>query len=132
MVACGYRTMVRAPDAWRGRNVRLHVGAADHEATVYVDGRGEVARAEIASGGDFTATLLLAIPVERWRNGSPADPFLYDLALELIAADGALIDRVTSYSDEAISDSPMHLLSTQHSEPSIPAFSRQHSTEVQP
>ena len=41
--AVWYRRTVTVPDAWSGRHVRLHFGAVDHDATVWVDGV-EVAR----------------------------------------------------------------------------------------
>ncbi|QAY70760.1 glycoside hydrolase family 2 protein [Xylanimonas protaetiae] len=53
--AVWYRRTVRVPQTWAGRDVLLHFGAVDHDATVWVDGR-EVARHR---GGftSFTADL---------------------------------------------------------------------------
>ncbi|HTJ12306.1 MAG TPA: glycoside hydrolase family 2 TIM barrel-domain containing protein [Dinghuibacter sp.] len=34
-----YRKVVRLPATWRGKNVLLHFGAVDHEATVFVNGK---------------------------------------------------------------------------------------------
>jgi beta-galactosidase/beta-glucuronidase len=38
MAAVWYRRTVRVPAGWAGRRVRLHFGAVDHDATVWVDG----------------------------------------------------------------------------------------------
>ncbi|GAA3864619.1 glycoside hydrolase family 2 protein [Tessaracoccus defluvii] len=53
--AVWYRRTVRLPESWEGRDVLLHFGAVDHDATVWVDGQ-EVARHR---GGfsSFTANL---------------------------------------------------------------------------
>jgi beta-glucuronidase len=55
MDAVWYRRRVRVPEDWAGRDVLLHFGAVDHDATVWVDGT-EVARHR---GGftSFTANL---------------------------------------------------------------------------
>lgn len=55
LTAVWYRRTVRVPEAWAGRDVLLHFGAVDHDATVWVNGT-EVARHR---GGfsSFTADL---------------------------------------------------------------------------
>lgn len=57
----------------------------------------EVARDERSLDLDFAANLVLTLPAASRRLWSPADPFLYDIDLELIAADGRVIDQVRSY-----------------------------------
>ncbi len=61
------------------------------------DGRGEVCRASCAADADFAPRLDLAIPSKRRRLWSPADPHLYDIAIELLDADGKTVDSVSSY-----------------------------------
>lgn len=60
------------------------------------DAAGEVVRAETAVA-DFAPMLDLRIPEERRRLWSPADPHLYDLDIELLDADGSVLDRFASY-----------------------------------
>jgi beta-galactosidase/beta-glucuronidase len=38
-LAVWYRRRVRVPDEWAGRDVHLHFGAVDYDATVWIDGR---------------------------------------------------------------------------------------------
>jgi beta-galactosidase/beta-glucuronidase len=71
--------------------------------------RGMIVRARLASGGtavasgecaadaDLVPRLDLAIPPSARRLWSPEDPHLYDLAIELVDASGAVIDRCRSY-----------------------------------
>ena len=54
-------------------------------------------RRECAADLDFAPRLDLPIPAEQRRLWSPADPFLYDLEIELVDADGTVIDRAQSY-----------------------------------
>jgi hypothetical protein len=61
------------------------------------DGRGLVAEAECRADLDFAPRLDLAIPEDRRRFWSPRDPHLYDLAIELLDADGRVVDRAVSY-----------------------------------
>lgn len=59
---------------------------------------GEVLeRVEHAAGSDFTTMLDLAVPEGGRRLWSPQDPFLYDVRLQLCAADGTVVDTVDSY-----------------------------------
>lgn len=57
----------------------------------------EVARATASAAYDFAPQLTLAIPEGQRRLWSINDPFLYDLEISLLAADGSVIDAVQSY-----------------------------------
>jgi beta-galactosidase/beta-glucuronidase len=61
------------------------------------DDDGVVAVASCAAGADLAPHLDLPIPEERRRLWAPGDPHLYDLEIELINADGTVIDKATSY-----------------------------------
>ena len=61
------------------------------------DAQGAVIGQTIAADRDFCPQLTLAIPPLRRRLWSLDDPFLYDLVLELLDAQGAVVDRATSY-----------------------------------
>lgn len=61
------------------------------------DAQGEVVAVECPADQDFTPQLTLPIPADRRRLWSIDDPFLYNLDLQLIGADGSVIDRATSY-----------------------------------
>jgi beta-galactosidase/beta-glucuronidase len=61
------------------------------------DQEGVVCTARCDADRDFSPRLQLTIPENRRRLWSPRDPFLYDLEIELIQADGKTLDRVTSY-----------------------------------
>jgi beta-galactosidase/beta-glucuronidase len=61
------------------------------------DGNGTVVSDEADAYGTMATQLDLRIPKARRRTWSPADPHLYDLDLELLDSDGAIIDRATSY-----------------------------------
>ncbi len=61
------------------------------------DGAGEIVRAEGPAASDFTPQVVLEIPEARRRLWRPGDPYLYDLAIELLDADGAVIDQASSY-----------------------------------
>jgi beta-galactosidase/beta-glucuronidase len=61
------------------------------------DADGEVAVATATPDGGFSAHLDLAIPEGRRRLWSPADPHLYEVALELLDAGGAVVDAAASY-----------------------------------
>ncbi|MBN2583442.1 MAG: beta-galactosidase, partial [Planctomycetes bacterium] len=71
----------------RGLRVRAMLG----------DARGCAAMAECDAASDFIPRLVLEIPADRVRLWSPDDPHLYDLEIELLNADGATVDRATSY-----------------------------------
>ncbi|GGX89880.1 hydrolase [Streptomyces minutiscleroticus] len=61
------------------------------------DERGEVAAADSRADLDLTPKLVLRVPEDRVRVWSPADPHLYGLRLELLDADGAVVDEAGSY-----------------------------------
>ncbi len=64
---------------------------------VLFDAKGEVCRAEVPADADFAPTLDLPIPADRLRLWEPGNAFLYDIALQLVAADGRVIDCAKSY-----------------------------------
>ncbi len=67
--------------------------------------RGQTWRARVLAGGKCVAEAEgpamdgapLILPVKKPRVWSPADPFLYDLVLEVRNADGQVVDTVRSY-----------------------------------
>lgn len=61
------------------------------------DDRGPVATVEMKVGLDFYPAGTLNIPEDRSHLWSIEDPFLYNLTLELLSADGTIIDTVNSY-----------------------------------
>ncbi|WP_420037094.1 glycoside hydrolase family 2 protein [Streptomyces sp. cg28] len=61
------------------------------------DERGAIVTAEARADLDLSPRLALAVPADRQRVWSPADPHLYDLTFEVVDAEGAPVDRVTSY-----------------------------------
>ncbi len=64
-------------------------------ATLTADGAA-VAAAQVAVG-DLLPSLDLVVPAAQRRLWSVADPFLYDLTIELLDADGTVLDTVRSY-----------------------------------
>ncbi|MFD7923359.1 glycoside hydrolase family 2 protein [Streptomyces sp. NPDC059740] len=70
-----------------GHRVRAHLS----------DGSGEVVTAEARADLSAAPRLVLAVPEERRRTWSPADPHLYDLRLELLDAGGEVVDSADSY-----------------------------------
>src|SRR4029079_12053189 len=60
------------------------------------DGRCTCSAISCAADADFAPQLDLPIPAERRRLWSIADPFLYDLEIELLDG-GAVVDKLTSY-----------------------------------
>ncbi|MAS33858.1 MAG: beta-galactosidase [Anaerolineaceae bacterium] len=65
-------------------------------ATV-TDTQGEVVTSEVPADVDFMPRLDLPIPEDRRRLWSIEDPYLYDIAIALLDADGAVIDEASSY-----------------------------------
>ncbi len=61
------------------------------------DEAGEVARVEAPADQDFAPQIRLPIPAERRRLWSIRDPHLYDLDLQLVDADGEIVDQASSY-----------------------------------
>lgn len=71
---------------------------AGHQVRVTVhDEEGEVSAATVDAGMDLAPQLRLAVPVGRVRLWSPDDPALYDLRVELIGPDGAVVDAAETY-----------------------------------
>jgi len=62
-----------------------------------LDEHGVVAAAAAPADRDFMPQLVLAIPAERLRLWSPADPFLYNLEIELCDTAGVVCDTIASY-----------------------------------
>ncbi|MEV0841595.1 sugar-binding domain-containing protein [Actinocatenispora sera] len=61
------------------------------------DADGTVATADTAADLDLAPRLRLSVPAERRRVWRPDDPHLYQLRLELVDADGAVVDAADSY-----------------------------------
>lgn len=89
------------PDTGNGRFLleqRVDGPAAGHRVrAVLSDQHGEAVRAEAAADSGLTALCVLPVPRDRQRHWSPADPFLYDLRIELIDRHGNVADRIASY-----------------------------------
>ncbi|MEV6283058.1 sugar-binding domain-containing protein [Kribbella sp. NPDC051770] len=64
---------------------------------VLSDADGEVVAAEVRADLDLAPRLLLAVPADRVRLWDTSDPHLYDVRLELLDADGAVVDQAASY-----------------------------------
>ncbi|MBV2353983.1 beta-galactosidase [Streptomyces sp. J2-1] len=56
------------------------------------DAAGEVAGAEVSADYDLAPRLVLPVPEGRRRLWAPEDPHLYDVALEVLAPDGTVVD----------------------------------------
>lgn len=56
-----------------------------------------VATAEVRADLDLSPRLDLVIPEDKQRLWSPADPHLYDIEIELVNAQGEIVDSATSY-----------------------------------
>ena len=78
---------VRLPLSRTGRGLRVRAALRD----------GEVAVTEARADLDVAPRLTLTVPEERRRVWSPEDPHLYALRLELLDADGEVVDRAGSY-----------------------------------
>jgi beta-galactosidase/beta-glucuronidase len=61
------------------------------------DAEGIVSTAACGAGADLSPRLDLEIPHDRRQLWSPANPYLYDLEIELVDIDGNRIDHATSY-----------------------------------
>ena len=61
------------------------------------DEAGEVVTAEVAADADFAPQLDLVIPENRVRLWGPGEPNLYDITLELVDADGNVVDTADTY-----------------------------------
>jgi beta-galactosidase/beta-glucuronidase len=58
---------------------------------------GDVVTVERAVGDDFVTHIDLPIPEDRRRLWSPADPYLYNLDIQLLDDNDVVVDHVTSY-----------------------------------
>ena len=70
-------------------------GSAGNRVTLS-DGDGEVARAEVPLA-DLSPRVVLDVPADRRRLWGPGAGNLYDLAFELLDADGSVRDRAAGY-----------------------------------
>jgi beta-galactosidase/beta-glucuronidase len=61
------------------------------------DGQGDITAAETRADLDLCPRLVLPLPADRVRPWSPQDPHLYGLTLELLDADGTVVDTARSY-----------------------------------
>ncbi|MCC7354944.1 MAG: beta-galactosidase [Anaerolineae bacterium] len=61
------------------------------------DANGVISTASCAADMDLSPRLDLPVPANRRRLWSPRDPHLYDVEIELMDANGAVVDRATSY-----------------------------------
>lgn len=68
-----------------------------HVRVVVADDQGEVGAHRVRADLTLAPRLTVGIPDDRVRPWSIADPFLYDLRVELLDADGAVVDSVVSY-----------------------------------
>ena len=68
-----------------------------HLRSALRDGGEVVATTSCRADLDFSPRLDLTIPPDRRRLWSPGDPHLYGIEIELLDADGAVVDRATSY-----------------------------------
>ncbi|NLF30347.1 MAG: beta-galactosidase [Planctomycetes bacterium] len=61
------------------------------------DAAGAIARAEVPADQAFTPQLDLAVPADRLKLWGPGEGHLYDIALELVDAGGAVVDAASTY-----------------------------------
>jgi len=64
---------------------------------VLSDKNGEVSSTTVPADLDFAVRLDLDIPPDRVKLWGPGEPNLYDISLELLAANGAILDQARSY-----------------------------------
>ncbi|MBO0885561.1 MAG: hypothetical protein J2P17_35560, partial [Mycobacterium sp.] len=64
---------------------------------ILCDDAGEIIRAEVRADLDIAPRLVLPISADRVRLWSTVDPHLYGLRLELVDAEGAVVDGADSY-----------------------------------
>jgi len=98
---CALRRPRLTPDV-AGSMIRLEQPISSNRAglrlraTLKADGQ-VVCTAECAADRDLAPRLDLVIPAERRRLWSPSDPFLYDVAIELLDSNGQVLDLASSY-----------------------------------
>lgn len=85
----GQRFTVAVPMVRARRGQRL--------AVTVLDEHGEVASTQVGIEAMMTPTLSVELPSERVRFWSPTDPHLYDVRIELVDADGSVLDSFASY-----------------------------------
>ncbi|WP_235030748.1 glycoside hydrolase family 2 protein [Nonomuraea solani] len=69
-----------------------------HRVQVTISDRhGDVASARARADLDLTPEVWLPLPEDRVRPWSPEDPHLYDLRIDLLDGDGAVVDTAQSY-----------------------------------
>ena len=71
--------------------------AGHHLRVTLSDQEGPITTAETPADRDFSTRVDLQIPEERRRLWSPGNPHLYDLVIELVDSEGAVVDRAESY-----------------------------------
>ncbi|MGW5587986.1 glycoside hydrolase family 2 protein [Streptomyces sp. NPDC003857] len=64
---------------------------------ILTDDQGEIISSETRADLDLAPRLVLPVPDDRLRAWSPQDPHLYDLTLQLLDTDGAIVDSARSY-----------------------------------
>ncbi|TDD16328.1 glycoside hydrolase family 2 protein [Nonomuraea diastatica] len=78
--------------------VPVSANRAGHRVRVTVsDQTGALAQAQTRADLDLAAEVWLPLPDDRVRLWCPEDPHLYDLRIELLDADGAVVDTAESY-----------------------------------
>ncbi|MFJ6901873.1 glycoside hydrolase family 2 protein [Streptomyces hokutonensis] len=89
------------PDVTSGRfliDLPLSRTASGHRCRVVLhDENGTVAEVTAEVGADRWAHMATDIPADRQRLWQPGDPHLYRLTLEILDADGEVVDSVESY-----------------------------------
>ncbi|HEY9075771.1 MAG TPA: sugar-binding domain-containing protein [Anaerolineaceae bacterium] len=61
------------------------------------DAQGAICTAGVKTGSDLAPTLVLEIPPERRHLWQPGDGYLYEILVELLDQDGAVIDEAITY-----------------------------------
>lgn len=78
--------------------IPLSTGLAGGRVRVLVsDGDGAIAQQDARADLSLTPRVTVHLPAERVRVWSIGDPFLYDLRVELLDSEGALVDSIGSY-----------------------------------
>ena len=97
--AAGFRSCRASDDGGRGglgNPPRCGKKGATIRATLLWEGK-ELTSAEVAADLDFSPMLDLVIPADHVHLWAPGEGNLYDIALELIDADGGIVDRAQTY-----------------------------------
>jgi beta-galactosidase/beta-glucuronidase len=76
----------------------LTAGLPGHRVrATLADDRGEILTAEARADLGLVPRLMLTVPADRLRPWSPDDPHLYDLTVQLLDAEGQIVDTADSY-----------------------------------